>query len=179
MLIVAWLLPITNGCNRSASSRVTLEAFEPHQGQTKALTIRPPLPRCPPAGAPRLQPSAPRTGHHKVILTWNASATSRLSQDNAVGYCLYRSQTKSAALRNATCSACEQINVTPVVGTACVDDLVQDGAAYFYVVTAVNAQGTRSASSNEIPAPIPANPKSSGSSIANSYPLCREPASSD
>ena len=144
--------------------------------QTKALTPRPPLPPCPPAGLPILQPSAPHTGHHKVILTWNASAPSPHPEDNAVGYCLYRSPTKGAALKNATCGNCEQINLVPVVGTACVDDLVQDGATYFYVATAINTNKIRSASSNEILVPIPPSPKSSGASVPN-YPLCRAPAS--
>lgn len=123
-----------------------------------------------------LQPSAPHTGHHKVILTWNASAPSAHAQDNPVGYCLYRSPTKGAALKNATCPNCEQVNVVPVVGTACIDDLVKDGATYFYVATAINLSKVRSVSSNEILVPIPAGSKNSGAPVP-SYPLCRAPAS--
>ena len=93
-----------------------------------------------------------------------------------MGYCLYRSPTKGAALTNATCSNCEQINLVPVVGTACVDDLVQDGATYFSVATAINVNKVRSASSNEIIVPIPATAKSTGTPAPTTYPLCRAPA---
>src|ERR1700722_5918233 len=176
MLIVACLLLVVDGCSPKSGSRVSLEAFEPHGGQTAPLAVRPALPGCPPAGSPMLQSSAPKTGHHKVILTWNASAPSAHAQDNPVGYCLYRSPTKGAALKNATCSNCEQINLVPVVGTAGVDDLVQDGMTYFYVATAINLGKARSVSSNEILVPIPASPKSSGAPVPN-YPLCRASAS--
>jgi hypothetical protein len=124
-----------------------------------------------------LQPSAV-TGHHKVILSWNASAPSPHPEDNAVGYCLYRSKKQKVAKKNATCSDCEQINFIPVVGTACVDDLVQDGALYYYVVTAINAKGIPSSSSNETPAQIPASQQSANSTSGASSPFCRGQASS-
>jgi hypothetical protein len=127
---------------------------------------------CPAGGSPTLQPST-ATGHHKVLLTWKASAPGARPEDNTVGYCLYRSLKKDVAKSNATCSACEQINSVPVTGTACVDDLVQDGALYYYVVTAMNAAGNRSSSSNEIPVAIPGANVTTGSSVgANS--ACRE-----
>jgi hypothetical protein len=174
--IVAGLLLVLK-YSRSSSSRFTLESFAPRSSQAKVLLSGPPIPGCPPAGSPMLQPSAPHTGHHKVILTWNPSAPSPHPEDNPVGYCLYRSPTKGAALKNATCSNCEQINLVPVVGTACVDDLVQDGATYFYVATAINVNKIRSVSSNEIIVPIPASPKVSSASMPTSYPLCRASAS--
>ena len=167
-VIVGTLLAVS-GCSRSGGSRVSLEAFEPHgQKAAKAAYAF----RCPPAGAVLLRPS-PSTGHHRVVLTWNASAPSARVDNNAAGYCLYRSQQKDVARNNATCSNCEQINSVPVAGTGCVDDLVQDGILYYYVATALTADGRRSSSSNEIPVPIPAGPQTARSNSASPYPLCR------
>jgi hypothetical protein len=119
-----------------------------------------------------LQPSAAATGHHRVVLTWNASASSARPEDNAAGYCLYRSKKKDEARKNPTCSDCEQINPIPVAGTGCVDDLVQDHALYYYVATAISGQGKSSVSSNEIQVSIP---DSQHSTVfpASPYPLCR------
>jgi len=175
MMTVACLLQTLSGCTKPSASKVSLEEFQPHDPKTApALAQR--LPPCPKTSFPILQSSS-STGHHKVALTWNASAPSPRPQDNPVGYCLYRSQTQNAAKKNPTCSICEQINPVPVVGTACVDDLVLDGAHYYYVATAINSAGTLSVSSNETPAPIPAK-QSSIAPPANSYPLCRAPAGS-
>ena len=123
-----------------------------------------------------LQPS-PATGHHKVLLTWKASAPGARPVDNAVGYCLYRSLKKDVATYNATCSDCEQINSVPVAGTACVDDLVQDSALYFYVVTAINGSGNRSSSSTQVQVAIPAANVRTGV-VLGAYPMCRAPAPS-
>lgn len=123
-----------------------------------------------------LQPLASATGHHKVVLTWHASAPAARSDDTAVGYCLYRSVTKNAARQNAICRNCEQINVVPIVGTGCVDDLVKDGATYYYVVTAISAKQKLSSSSNEIPVVIPASKQGVSSTSASTYPLCRVPS---
>jgi hypothetical protein len=145
-----------------ASTRATLRAY----GQ-------PGIPVCPPAGLPVLQPSPQNTGHHKVTLSWNANAPSADPATKAVGYCLYRSRTPQAAKQNPTCTNCEQINSIPIAGTGCVDNLVEDGAAYYYVVTAINAAGKISSSSNETPAPIPNTKGAVGSVPASSYPSCR------
>jgi hypothetical protein len=131
-------------------------------------------PTCPPAGVISLQPSSPGTGDHKVFLKWNASVMpSGATDKNAVGYCLYRSATKSAAKREPTCSSCERVNIVPVPGTACVDDLVKDGATYFYVATAINRDSQISSSSNEVPVVIPRSPRSVRPAPAGSYPFCR------
>ena len=131
------------------------------------------LPACPPAAVPTLQLSPQTTGHHKVTLSWNASAPSGNSDSKAVGYCLYRSKKQNAAKQNATCSDCEQINSVALADTGCIDDLVEDGSTYYYVVTAINAKGKISSSSNEMLAQVPPNKKSGNSVSPGSYPFCR------
>jgi hypothetical protein len=131
-------------------------------------------PTCPPAGVASLQRSTPGAGDHKVFLKWNASAMPSGGLDsNAVGYCLYRSTIKSAAKNKPTCSECERVNVVPISSTSCVDDLVKDGAAYFYVATAINRDSQISSASNEIPVGIPRSRKSVRPAPAGAYPLCR------
>jgi hypothetical protein len=146
-------------------------------GRVFPAASSPVLPPCPPAGLQPLQPSL-QTGHHKVILTWNASVPAPGPDGKAVGYCLYRSQRPNAAKQNPICSDCEQINATPIVGTGCVDDLVLDNTTYFYVVTAINASKRISSSSNETPAPIPPGSQAAKPGSATSYPFCRGSASS-
>ena len=175
-LVLASIL-LVSGCDRSFESSVALEAFEPLQPKV-ALASAPPAPFCPPAGASSLRPSV-ATGHHRVVLAWTAGPPSARPEDNAVGYCLYRSQTKGAAKDNATCRGCEQINPVPVAGTGCVDDLAQDGALYYYVVTAITADARRSSSSNEIPVPIPAGNQPAKTSSPSSSPLCRGTSSTN
>ncbi len=163
------------------SSGEALPSERPPERMTNSVRLTPGasspiLPPCPPAGLQMLQPSS-QTGHHKVILTWNASVPAPGPDGMAVGYCLYRSQKRNAAKQNPTCSDCEQVNPTPVVGTGCVDDLVLDNATYYYVVTAINASKRISVSSNETMAPIP--PKATaGSAPSSSDPLCRAAAHS-
>jgi hypothetical protein len=135
------------------------------------------LPACPPAGIQPLQPSS-QTGHHKVVLSWNANASSPDPEVKTVGYCLYRSSKQHAAKNNPTCHDCEQINPAPIVGTGCVDDLVLDSATYYYAVTAINAKGKISAAMSEALAPIPPGKQSAKSVPATSYPLCRSSANS-
>jgi len=162
-------------CSRDPITRVKLRLDDQPGEKMAPSLISGSVPHCPPAGSPILQPSA-STGHHSVILSWNASAPSSRPEDNAVGYCLYRSATKNAAKQNPVCGGCEQINVAPVAATGCVDDLVQDGASYYYVVTAINERGVLSSSSNEISVPIPSSRKASPSEIVGKYPSCRAPA---
>jgi len=147
----------------------------------KRLALKSPAPVppvCPAAGIAQLKRSQPGMGDHRVILTWNASAPSGNPDSTGVGYCLYRSQKRKAARKNPTCSECEQINSTPVVGTACVDDLVQDGATYFYVATAISSSGQLSSSSNEITVAIPRGKQSAALPSTASPLFCRGQASS-
>jgi hypothetical protein len=162
----------------AAPSRASLPAERTITSARPSLaTSRSTLPPCPSAGLPILQSSS-QTGHHKVILTWNASAASADPEGKVVGYCLYRSQTQLAAKQNPRCSNCEQINSTPIVGTGCVDDLVLDSATYYYVATSINAKGNISISSNETTAPIPPGNKPPGSVPVSSLPSCRAPTAS-
>jgi hypothetical protein len=80
--------------------------------------------------------------------------------DNAVGYCLHPSKKKKAAKKNAACNDCEQIDSIPVIGTGCVDDLVEEGHCYYYLVKAISSKGKISSSSNETPVAIPASKQS-------------------
>jgi hypothetical protein len=134
------------------------------------------LPPCPPAGLAPLRPSS-NTGHHKVILSWNRSVPSPDPDRNPVGYCLYRSKKQHATKQNPTCSDCELISPTPIIGTGCVDDLVSDSATYYYVVTAINANRKISSASNETLVLIPSGEQRSKPILASPYPFCRGSAS--
>ena len=98
--------------------------------------------------------------------------------ENPVGYCLYRSTNEKAAKKNPTCSECEQINSIPINGTGCVDDLVKDGAIYYYVAAAINLKERLSSSSNAARAVIPDSKRSVRSTSVGSYPPCRVPDNS-
>ena len=141
--------------------------------------VAPVPPVCPGAGIAPLTRSRPGTGDHRVILTWNASAPSSNPDSTAVGYCLYRSEKRKVAKKNPRCNDCEQINFTPVAGTTCVDDVVRDGATYYYVATAISRSGQLSSSSNEITVVIPGSKQSGASSCAASPHFCRGQASSE
>lgn len=134
--------------------------------QSSAQTSFPP---CPKGGVSLIQASQPGTGHHKVILSWNASPPSSNGNNNAVGYCLYRNTTDTTGEQKANCSDCEQINSVPFDGTSCLDNLVLDNAKYHYVVAAIDAEGTISPPSNWVLAPIP--PGNQISSVPISSPL--------
>ena len=125
---------------------------------------------CPKSQGAILQPS-PQTGHHRVILTWNASAPSADGKLPA-GYCLYRIAAKDLAKLDKQCGNCEQVNQKPILGTACIDDLVQDGAKYYYVATAINANGIASSLSNHTLAEIPSTAQAK-SFVSPAYPSCR------
>ena len=173
VLMIATLLVATIAILRDkpASNKVSLSAVT-NINEKRLAVVAPRIPACPPGGLPVLQPSS-KTGHHRVTLTWHASAPAANSNSATVGYCLYRSKTQNAAKHNPRCSDCEQINSIPIIGTACVDDLVEDSAAYYYVVTAIDAKGEISSSSNETPAPVPANKGTGSSGTVGSYPRCR------
>jgi hypothetical protein len=154
--VIVLLLAGNVGCQRNDVSRVRIELKDLPQDKPAVATnpLQPP-PMCPPAGIVPLQPGAPRTGDHKVTLTWNASAPSKDTGSAPLGYCLYRSKTRNQAKRNPVCKDCEQVNRVPIKSTGCIDDVVIDSTQYYYVVTAIDQKGVLSAASNEIPVPIP------------------------
>ena len=119
-------------------------------------------------------PASPQTSHHKVILTWNANPPSNDPLIAAAGYCLYRIPKQDFEKRGKDCILCEPVNQKAINGTACVDDVVEDGTTYIYVATAVNKNGKPSGLSNEALAPIPPTAEVKGPIIPNSYPLCRK-----
>ena len=174
ILVLIVFQAIGPACRDNNVTRVRLKLEDAPTEKRMALKSPAPVPpACPAAGIAPLKRSQPGTGDHRVILVWNASAPSSNPDSTAVGYCLYRSQKKKVAKKNPTCSECEQINSIPVVGTTCVDDLVQDGATYFYVATAISRSGQLSSSSNEITVLIPRSRQSAALPSAASPPFCR------
>jgi hypothetical protein len=139
--------------------------------ETRSKGLAPP-PTCPPAGLLSLQPASSGTGDHTVTLSWNASASSSHSENDPVGYCLYRSRKQSAAHTNPTCATCERVTAVPVASLSCVDNLVEDGVTYFYVVTAISPGNTISSASNEVKVPI-GRGREEKTTSGNSPPLCR------
>jgi len=91
------------------------------------------------ADAQKAQPSAPSGPKHSVNLSWKASTSP------VVGYNVYR-RGPSGLIR---------LNFAPVPGTSYADGTVQPGQTYFYVIKAVNANGTESTTSNEVRADVP------------------------
>jgi len=79
---------------------------------------------------------------HSVALNWNASTSS-----NVVGYNVYRGTVSGGPYA--------QINSALNTGTNDMDTTVQSGHTYYYVVTAVDSNGSESVFSNQIQAAIP------------------------
>jgi hypothetical protein len=132
------------------------------------------LPKCPAVGS---HPVASTSGAHNVTLTWTASATTKKPGSSPIGYCLYRSTSKIASSQSGQdfkCDGCEQINLTPITNTGCLDDQVKNETTYYYVAAAINEAGMLSGPSNLAQANIPSasqKPKESGGS---SYAACRD-----
>jgi hypothetical protein len=89
-----------------------------------------------------LQGSGAPAGAHAATLYWDSSASS------VNGYFVYRG-TSSGGPYTA------KLNSSPVTNTTYTDSSVQAGHSYYYVVTAVDADSTESAYSNEASATIP------------------------
>jgi hypothetical protein len=89
---------------------------------------------------------------HKVTLSWNPSTPLTNSpRDAIIGYNVYR---RSAANSNYD-DKNNKMNSATLLGTKCVDILVQTGQTYFYVIKAISASGAVSGRSNEAKAVIP------------------------
>jgi hypothetical protein len=169
------IVTLRRGSHHSSANPAT--TGEPKGKPNAPVAAVPSLPLCPPAGLSSLE-SSQKTGDHSVTLTWNASAPSVNPAAKTVGYCLYRSKKKDVARKDPHCRFCERVNSRAIAGTGCVDDLVENGETYYYVVKAINAGKETSLFSNEATAKIPSE-KGSGRSDADSYPLCRTPDSSE
>ena len=84
------------------------------------------------------------TGSHDVLLSWSPSPSGGIA-----GYNVYRGTTSGA-------ESSTPLNATPISGTTFTDANVTDGSTYYYVVTAVAANGTtQSAESNQASALVP------------------------
>lgn len=79
---------------------------------------------------------------HWVTLDWTSSTST-----NVVGYYVYRAK--------QTGGAYSQLNSTPLAATKYRDTNVSPGSTYYYVITAVNADGIQSANSNVASAAVP------------------------
>jgi hypothetical protein len=83
-------------------------------------------------------------GSHDVVLTWTDSVT-----PGVLGYYVYRGT--ASGMESTT-----PLNSTPIVGTFYADSNVTDGQTYYYVLTAVGADGTtHSVLSTEASATVP------------------------
>jgi hypothetical protein len=185
LLLIMRVFEICATAQSSPSPSANLQSTAaPKQENPSSAATQAPPPPCPSAGLPPMQSSQPGTGHHKVILSWNASASSPNAVRSAVGYCVYRrkekekkkeeKKEKNAAKVKPTCGKCENVNSVPVIGTSCVDDVVVDGATYDYMVTAINAKGISSTPSNVATAVIPPEKQSRSVPVSSPPPpSCR------
>jgi hypothetical protein len=91
------------------------------------------------AGTQTQTQTTPPAGAHSVDLAWDAS------NSQVVGYYVYRGSSGNYS----------RLNSSPQASTSYTDSTVQAGSTYFYVTTAVNANGEESAYSNQATATIP------------------------
>ena len=177
IFIIGCVVLVLNSCQRDSESHRELAAPVPQK--IVATEQKPILRHCPDAPYPMLQAKDPATGHHRVFLKWDASTSTSGSDSKELGYCLYRTQKPG---RTKDCPKkypkCEQVNVVPVSGTRCVDELVKDNSTYYYVAIAITSTDTSTTSEEaiaEVPAAGKQNPPPPG---ADSYPACRVPVAS-
>ena len=177
VLVLGCLILALNGCKRDSESHHELTTSVPQK--IVAAESKPLLRHCPETSYPMLQAKDPATGHHRVFLKWDASASASGPDSKELGYCLYRTQKPGRA---KDCpkkySKCEQINAVPVSSTRCVDELVKDNSTYYYAAIAITSTGTSPTSEEaiaEVPAAGKRNPPPSD---ADSYPACRVPGTS-
>jgi hypothetical protein len=91
------------------------------------------------------------TMRHKVTLSWNPSApVTNSPRDTIIGYNVYRKTTAGSSYDDKN-----KVNSAPLLGTKCVDILVEAGQTYFYVTKAISASGAVSSPSNEAKTVIP------------------------
>jgi hypothetical protein len=179
IFVLACPILAVNSCKRDSESH--RESPAPVIQNVVTEKRKPPtLPHCPEAPSTMLKAKDPTTGHHKVFLTWNASTSASESDPNALGYCLYRTQTPGKA---KDCPKkfpkCEQVNVVPVSGTRCIDELVRDNSTYYYVVVAITSTDTSTTSEEAIVEVPPAGKHNPPPPDVDSFPACRTTATSN
>jgi hypothetical protein len=156
LLIVRVFGPV-GAAGQVVSSSTNLQPTETAQGKgVPRARVESEFPICPPPERRTVRPSPTGISHHKVVLSWTASAPSPGRASKDIRYCLYRSQTEGVAKLKPTCNECEQVNSVAFSGTRCVDDTAQDDVRYYYVAMAIIATGATSSASNEAPVQIPA-----------------------
>lgn len=151
------------GSNSSASS-------SPQQASVPTVSPKPTVRQleCPPLGSILVQ-APPSTNGHRVTLKWRASRLIDVKQAGAAGYCIYRGPKPEAP-------SAELVNHLPFTDTKCVDDSVENGRQYYYVVRAISARGVTSVVSKPpVRVRIPDTPRVS-KVRDDSTPLCREAA---
>lgn len=171
--ILAFIGALPIGCTRSSGPASSESDPRAVQGPRQAASapsnasVRPLF--CPAFGSPTTPASLQSKGGHRVILSWRASAPADSRHADAAGYCIYRGNQRKDPQPVL-------INSAPFRGTSCMDDLVESGKKYYYVVRAISAKGVTSIISNAAPAPIPTRERTEAEVPGKSAPLCREPA---
>jgi hypothetical protein len=167
---LAFVTTVSSACKTGANSSAGAGSQALiQQGQVQQRRHPAPAPRltCPPLGSTLVAAPQSKDGH-RVILNWKASRRADAKHANAVGYCIYRGPKPNAP-------PTELINHLPFPETQCVDDSVENGKQYYYVVRAVSARGvTSDVSKPPAPARIPATPPTRFQAPEASIPLCRE-----
>jgi hypothetical protein len=176
-LLVVAALAIVGGvrmaCTRASSPAISESARravrELRQAEA-ALSNAPVRPLVCPTFSSSPVPALPQAkGGHRVILSWRASAPADSQHADAVGYCIYRGNQRRDPRPVL-------INSSPFPATSCMDDMVESGKKYYYVVRAISAKGVTSIISNSAPAPIPTRERTEADVPGKSAPLCGEPA---
>jgi hypothetical protein len=176
-LLVVAALAIVGGvrmaCTRasspaiSESARRAVRELRQAEAALNNAPVRPLV--CPTFGSSPVAALPQAKGGHRVILSWRASAPADSKHADAVGYCIYRGNQRKDPRPVL-------INSAPFPATSCMDDMVESGKKYYYVVRAISAKGVASIISSSAPAPIPKRESAEADVPGKSAPLCREPA---
>lgn len=165
---LTFIAMVASGCKKISNSSAGSGTRQANIQPARRSVLVPPV--CPPFDSVLV--SAPQAEHgHRVILKWKASRHADAKHSDAVGYCIYRGP-------NPNASPTELVNHLPFPETQCVDDSVENGKQYYYVVRAISARGvTSDLSKPPAPAKIPATPLAGFQTSERRIPLCREPLS--
>lgn len=167
--VLVFALCALSGCNRPAEQAAKPSSVE-NTSPAPAIQAQPLLPDC--DLPPTALDASRATGHHRVILTWNPSSSSRGANDQSVGYCLYKSRNGDITAKNLhDCRNCSRVNRRPILGSGCVDNYVEDGSTYQYVASAIKVGTSVKFFSNRTTAAIPKNTQTVRSD--SPYPLCQ------